>query len=70
MNERHRVVMIPQGKFSFRTCFRQAFIPASYLLNLTRQSYSGDSEPKTLQDAVNHWLLIEILGAIGGHTVA
>lgn len=61
--------MITEGKLAFRTCFRQAFIPVSYLSYLNCQAYNSDLEPKTVKDAVDHWLLTEIMGAIGSHTI-
>ncbi|EIN10150.1 hypothetical protein PUNSTDRAFT_63951, partial [Punctularia strigosozonata HHB-11173 SS5] len=62
--------MARQGKISFRTCFRMAHLPIQYILALVGASYLEDSEPRSLQAAVDHWLLCECSGAIGGHTIA
>ncbi|KAJ7160827.1 hypothetical protein C8R46DRAFT_1223166 [Mycena filopes] len=64
------------GKIAFRTCFRSARIPVSYLLKLSSASYpaqdeaGNDIEPFTLEQAIHHWLLMEILGGVGDHTMA
>ena len=62
--------MLAQEKISFRTCTYHARIPISYLTALAKATYSSEVEPHSLQDAIHHWLLVEIIGAIGGHTVA
>jgi hypothetical protein len=65
-----RAAMIREGKINFKTCFSKALIPASYFIYLARQSSSDTSGPSTFRDAVDHWLLCEILNAIGNHTMA
>ncbi|KAJ7667002.1 hypothetical protein DFH06DRAFT_1185214 [Mycena polygramma] len=71
-----RATMMDEGKIAFRTCFRTARIPVIYLIELGRRSYpaqdkEGNSiEPFTLHQAVEHWLLVEILGGIGDHTTS
>lgn len=61
--------MLSEGKISFKTCPRQVRIPASYLARLSEVSYSTDSEPKSLEEAIDHWLLCEILNGIGQHSI-
>lgn len=61
--------MIRQGKIGFRTCFQGVLIPTSYIIQLARASYSGAKEPHCFQDAFDNWLLLEVLNAIGQHTV-
>ncbi|KAJ7705839.1 hypothetical protein B0H14DRAFT_2647213 [Mycena olivaceomarginata] len=62
------------GLISFRTCFRVARIPLVYLVDLCSRTYpardheGNDTEPFTLQQAIDHWLLVEILAGIGGHS--
>ncbi|TDL14092.1 hypothetical protein BD410DRAFT_846356 [Rickenella mellea] len=51
-----RRLMISQGKFSFRTCFRRACIPSSFIINLAAATYSDESEPRSFRDAFDHWL--------------
>ncbi|KAJ7026563.1 hypothetical protein C8F04DRAFT_1045551 [Mycena alexandri] len=64
------------GKIAFRTCFRTARIPASYLVQLCSKTYpakdeqGNDKEPFSVQQAIEHWLLVEFLGGIGHHTIA
>jgi hypothetical protein len=71
-----RGVMMRQGKISFRTCFRSARIPLSHLVDLCSRSYpakdkgGSNIEPFTMQQAIDDWLLVEILNGIGDHTVA
>lgn len=64
-----RAAMLRSGKICFRTCFRQAYIPLSYLVTLVNTEYNAESEPQGLQEAVDHWLMCECLSAIGGHSV-
>lgn len=61
--------MALEGKISFRTCYRQARAPASYLAKLANRRYSPNHEPHSFHDAVHHWLLCETLNAIGYHTM-
>jgi len=65
-----RSSMLAQGKICFKTCFHQARILISHIATLAQATYSHETELHTLQDAIHHWLLVEIIGAIGGHTVA
>ncbi|TFY67952.1 hypothetical protein EVJ58_g1313 [Rhodofomes roseus] len=60
---------IAEGKISWRTCLRQAAIPASYFHRLALQDYSsaGPDEPTSLWDSIDNWLLVETLSTIGGH---
>ncbi|KAF7289553.1 hypothetical protein MKEN_01504100 [Mycena kentingensis (nom. inval.)] len=54
------------GKCSFRTCFKKAFIPVLHLDLLLRSS-SFDHGITSVDKAIENWLFIEILEAIGGH---
>lgn len=63
-----RTAMIDEGKINFKTCFSKVLIPASYIIRLAIQNSSLDSH--IFQRAVDHWLLCEVLNAIGNHTVA
>jgi hypothetical protein len=67
-----RQAMIREGKINFKTCFSKVLIPASYFvrLALAQQSSSDASGPSSFRDAVDHWLLCEVLNAIGNHTMA
>jgi hypothetical protein len=60
--------MINQGKISFRTCFQTAHIPASHVLFLASRAYPS-AEAASFRDAFDHWMLCEMLSAIGGHTM-
>ncbi|KAF8883865.1 hypothetical protein BD779DRAFT_1472363 [Infundibulicybe gibba] len=62
-----RQVMLREGKISFKTCFRQARIPLSYIVHLARVSSPAHS-PNQFRTAVDHWLLCETLNAIGSHS--
>ncbi|KAI0354352.1 hypothetical protein OH77DRAFT_1548247 [Trametes cingulata] len=60
--------MIEQGKFSIRTCYRQLLIPFTYLRKLVRRTLaSGDRDRVRVN--VDNWFLLEILNAIGGHSM-
>ncbi|KAJ7662789.1 hypothetical protein DFH06DRAFT_1397028 [Mycena polygramma] len=56
---------------AFRSCLQSGRIPLSYLIQLHHASYpaldaSGQpTEPLTLQDAIDEWLLRELVGAVG-----
>jgi hypothetical protein len=71
-DNQNRAAMISQGKISFRTCFQTVAIPASHVLFLASSAYpssGSEHEPACFRDAFDHWMLCEILGAIGGHTM-
>lgn len=61
--------MLKEGKISFKTCSRQVRIPASHFATLSLQVYDPSLEPSSLENAVHHWLLVEILNAIGNHSI-
>ncbi|KAI0311373.1 hypothetical protein OF83DRAFT_1087743 [Amylostereum chailletii] len=58
-----------QGTISFRMCFSTARIPAEYVISLAAEVYAGGREPRTFEDAFDHWMLTQILTSIGGHTM-
>ncbi|KAH9950526.1 hypothetical protein B0H21DRAFT_686429, partial [Amylocystis lapponica] len=62
-----RDIMIGEGKLSFHTCYRTVLIPLSYIADISEKSISEDNGQ--FHRAVSHWLLCEILGAIGSHTI-
>lgn len=64
-----RQAMMQEGKISFRTCFGEARVPASYLVRLGEKEYQAESEPASLKAALHHWLLVECINAIGGHSM-
>jgi hypothetical protein len=53
-----------QGMISFRTCSRTARIPMSKLLELHYATYPT-ADAATFEDAVDNWILLQILNAIG-----
>jgi hypothetical protein len=61
--------MVAEGKICFKTCYAQARIPASHLVSMAQALYSPNAGPQTLHDAIHHWLLVEILTAIGNHSI-
>lgn len=62
--------MLANGKIAYATCYQAVNIPASYAVRLASQAYTTDQEPRSFQAAVDHWLLCEVLNAIGNHTFA
>ena len=66
-----RQALIKEGTICFKTCMRLAKIPISYLRSLAAATYpsSNDVELLTFYHAFDHWLLIQLLNAIGGHTI-
>ncbi|KAJ3859235.1 hypothetical protein EV359DRAFT_68337 [Lentinula novae-zelandiae] len=56
------------GTCAFKTCTRSIKIPASFLIKLIRASYDPHSECKDARTAVHHWLLVEMLDAVGSYT--
>jgi hypothetical protein len=69
-DERIRAVMAQQGKICFRTCVQRVIIPASYVIKLANTAYTADgAEPSSFRTALDHWLLCEVLDAIGNHTI-
>ena len=62
--------MISQGKIAFKTCTHMVYIPASYLRSLSLMDYGEEvGDHKSLEDAVDYWLLTEILNTIGQHSI-
>lgn len=65
-----REVNMDNGTISFASCLRTTRIPLAYLIGLHRTSYptlddlGQPTEPLTLQAAIDHWLLLQIIGAI------
>lgn len=66
---RHHSAIARLGTISFRTCFRTVRFPAEYVVRLASAVYSPGSEPGSFKKACHHWLLVEILNAIGNHTM-
>ncbi|KAF8140811.1 hypothetical protein K438DRAFT_1995637 [Mycena galopus ATCC 62051] len=70
-----RAGLMKAGTICFRACFRTVRIPLIYLAHLHDQSYpakdheGNDTEPFTLQQAIENWLFTETLGGIGNLTV-
>ncbi|KAJ7845313.1 hypothetical protein B0H13DRAFT_2363761 [Mycena leptocephala] len=69
-----RAAYMRAGLISFRTCFRTARIPISHLVELHNRSYptldtaGNPTEPFTVEQAVDNWLLLQILAGIGRHS--
>jgi hypothetical protein len=63
-----RAGMIESGKINFRTCFSKTLIPATFIIGIA--SHFSSSGSTDFQNAIDHWLLCEVLNAIGNHTVA
>ena len=70
-NSNQARIMMDQGRISFRTCSRTARLPAKYIIGLAQASFPPvpGGEPASFDDAFDHWLLCELLNAIGGHTI-
>lgn len=64
-------IMMGQGRISFRTCSRTARLPGKYIIGLAQTSYPPvpGGEPASFDNAFDHWLLCELLNAIGGHSI-
>ena len=63
--------MTDQERISFRTCSRTARFPVKHITRLAQASYPpvAGEEPASFDDAFDHWLLCELLNAIGGHSI-
>ncbi|KAF7311810.1 hypothetical protein MIND_00191500 [Mycena indigotica] len=63
------------GNILFRACFRSAYIPYGFLVKLCANPYptlDGEGNPiapHTLEEAIDNWLFLQFINAIGGHTV-
>jgi len=62
--------MLREGRISFQTCFSKVLIPATHIINIAAESSSSGADQTSFFHAVDHWLLCEVLNAIGSHTVA
>ena len=72
-DNRNREVMLTEGRICFRTCLKSVRIPASYIIKLASTSYLPNSpasgKPQDFITAFHHWIFIETLAAIGGHSL-
>ena len=57
-------LMALQGRISFRTCSKSVRFPARWILGL-----AAESDHIPFQNRFDHWVLTEILEAIGGHSI-
>lgn len=65
----NKTAMAAEGKIDIKTCISKGLAPASYLIRLAGQQYTASGpELRSFFDAFDHWLLCEILNAIGNHT--
>ncbi|KAF8180322.1 hypothetical protein K438DRAFT_1842295 [Mycena galopus ATCC 62051] len=62
-----RPSLLASGTISFRTCFSEARIPASFLLKATHATYTT-SEPQSRRGFLHYWLLCQSLNGIAAHT--
>ena len=58
------------GTIAFHTCFRAVRFPPTHVAQLALAHYHPGSQPASFTKALHHWLLVEILSAIGSHTIA
>ncbi|KAI0078511.1 hypothetical protein K474DRAFT_1706398 [Panus rudis PR-1116 ss-1] len=66
----YRALLAAGGHITWRTCFQTCIIPANYLTEqLARRPYDRNAtdQPNSLQQAIDSWLLLEILTAISHH---
>ncbi len=61
--------MVDHGKLSFRTCAAEVRLPCEFLVRLLRNPFSIYHTTATRKQALHHWLLTELLTAVGGHTM-
>ncbi|KAJ7037608.1 hypothetical protein C8F04DRAFT_1393529 [Mycena alexandri] len=61
--------MIASGTLSFRTCFLECRIPASFLLRAAQASYTSE-EPCSRRQFIHRWLLCQSLNGINNHIFA
>lgn len=54
-----------EGKLCFRTCAKEVRIPVPYLQKIGAAATDAES----FQKAFDHWMLLEILNGIGGHSI-
>ena len=70
-----RAVFMQKGVICFHTCFRVARIPIVHLVELCAQTYPAHNdeghatEPFSLQQAIDNWLMLQILAGIGRHSI-
>ncbi len=66
-----RQELIKEGTICFKTCMRLAKIPVSYIQALAGATYPSSNDPEilTFYHAFDHWFIIQLLNAIGGHTI-
>lgn len=58
------------GTIAFRTCSHSLRFPYTHVVRLATAQYTGDSEPRSFQDAFDYWVLSKALQNIAFHTMA
>ncbi|TCD64596.1 hypothetical protein EIP91_003861 [Steccherinum ochraceum] len=70
LDELHGRYVKDHNKILFRTCMKQATIPARHIIHLAQTTFDASSECSSLEKALDHWILGESLLAIGQHSIA
>ncbi|KAK7439976.1 hypothetical protein VKT23_017229 [Stygiomarasmius scandens] len=63
---RLRQIYLEEGKISFRTCSMVVRVPGMYIKNLIDQCHADNV---SVLPRLHHWLLCEVLNAIGKHSM-
>lgn len=69
-------IHMQEGTIAFHTCSREAHLPLEFLLHLYSQSYPAQdengqpTEPRSLEQAIEHWLFTQVVGSAGDHSIA
>lgn len=64
-------ILMMQGVICFKTCAHNVRLPGPYIARLAGGQYPPleGNEPQDFTQAFDHWLLCQILTAIGSHTI-
>ncbi len=68
-NERTRNAMTKHGMLSFRICVQEMRLPSEYLAKLLKNPSETLEKECSRSEALDFWLLSQLLMAIGGHSM-
>ncbi|KAJ3507940.1 hypothetical protein NMY22_g16775 [Coprinellus aureogranulatus] len=70
LNDRQRTVF-QAGNLLFQTCSKRVTIYGPHIIKLLTDTYppSGATEPASFKEAFSFWLLVQVLNAIGRHSI-
>ncbi|RXW13150.1 hypothetical protein EST38_g12703 [Candolleomyces aberdarensis] len=57
------------GTVTLRTCARQIMLPSIFILSMAQEHQNQHEEVPLFQEVFDQWLIVQLLTAIGGHSI-